>query len=88
MGLIITHYSVDTNWKNVSSKKLVMMFHHAPPPNSYPQLLLNFNFFAFADVPWQSWKRLGERMAGQRNLRKMEPLISLKQASSLSAPNR
>ena len=40
------------------------------------------------DSPWHSWKRLGERIAGQRNRKKMEPLISLKQASSFSDPNR
>ena len=37
--------------------------------------------------PWQRWKRLGERMAGQKKRRKMDPLMSLKQASSFSWPN-
>ena len=39
-------------------------------------------------APWQSWNRLGERMAGQMNRRKMEPLINLKLAFSFSGPNR
>lgn len=37
--------------------------------------------------PWHNWNRLGDKMAGQKNRKKMDPLISLKQASSLSAPN-
>ena len=37
---------------------------------------------------WQSRKRLGDKMAGQKKRRKMEPLISFMQASSLSGPKR